>query len=191
MLVMSRAPRKSTGACSRSVGGRKTCLGSTCMPCYLCLILHSHFFILLNNKTGIHFFILGCISVCLPKTEGSSDNGTWQAVIEDLKLIKNMTKFIDIDAMLYTDKGQPNCKVTVMRCFLLELHVILHESNDKTLNRTVWNIIITANSTLSSKMSTKESGCKKCEEFEEKNFTEFLDDFMITVQSLNNPSNIT
>ncbi|XP_038611239.1 interleukin-15 isoform X3 [Tachyglossus aculeatus] len=174
MLVMSRAPRKSTGACSRSVGGRdvpgpremgeyvkKTCLGSTCMPCYLCLILHSHFFILLNNKTGIHFFILGCISVCLPKTEGSSDNGTWQAVIEDLKLIKNMTKFIDIDAMLYTDKGQPNCKVTVMRCFLLELHVILHESNDKTLNRTVWNIIITANSTLSSKMEKKKGGKMK------------------------------
>lgn len=46
---------------------------------------------------------------------------------------------------------QPNCKVTAMKCFLLELRVLLHESRNMDINETVQNLIIVANSSLSSK----------------------------------------
>ena len=37
-----------------------------------------------------------------------------------------------------------------MKCFLLELHVIMHESRNSDINDTVENLIILANSSLSS-----------------------------------------
>ncbi|XP_068961526.1 interleukin-15 [Petaurus breviceps papuanus] len=179
MLVMSRAPRKTTRAYSRSIGGQKSNLRSTRFQCYLCLILNSHFFSFLTEG-GTHFFILSCISAHLPKTEASN----WQDVISDLEHIQLLIQSLDIDATLYTESNaHPSCKITMMRCFLLELRVISYECNNTRLRETVENIIIIANATLSSDRNIIESGCKECEELEEKNVGEFLQSFIHIVQS--------
>ncbi|XP_074085352.1 interleukin-15 [Macrotis lagotis] len=179
MLVMSRAPRKTTRAYSRSIGNRKSTLRNTHIQCYLYLILNTHFFSFLT-EAGTHFFILSCISAHLPKTEASN----WQDVIKDLDRIQNLIQFLDIDTTLYTESNAlPNCKITMMRCFLLELRVISYEGNDTSLNETVENVIILANTTLSSDRSVIESGCKECEELEEKNVKDFLQSFKDMVQT--------
>ncbi|XP_072477223.1 interleukin-15 isoform X2 [Notamacropus eugenii] len=179
MLVMSRAPRKTTRAYSRSIGSRKSNLRSTHIQCYLCLILNSHFFSFLT-EAGTHFFILSCISAHLPKTEASN----WQDVISDLEYLQFLIQSLDIDTTLYTESNaHPNCKITMMRCFLLELRVIAYEYDNTRLSQTIENIIIIANATLSSGRNIAESGCKECEELEEKNVREFLQSFIHIVQS--------
>ncbi|XP_044623142.1 interleukin-15 isoform X1 [Equus asinus] len=194
MLMMSQEAKKSVLAYSQPTGGRKPYLRSTSIHCYLCLLLNSHFL----TEAGIHVFILGvhednvmfiqkallfgfassCISAGLPKTEAN-----WQDVISDLKRIEDLIQSIHIDATLYTESdAHPNCKVTAMKCFLLELHVILHESRNEDIKETVGNLIILANSSLSSNGNVTESGCKECEELEEKNIKEFLQSFVHIVQ---------
>ncbi|MBZ3887903.1 Interleukin-15 [Sciurus carolinensis] len=87
-----------------------------------------------------------CISAGIPKTEAN-----WHDVISDLKKIENLIQSIHIDATLYTESDvHPSCKVTAMKCFLLELGVISHESRNVDINETVKNLIILANSSLSS-----------------------------------------
>ncbi|XP_007464065.1 PREDICTED: interleukin-15 isoform X3 [Lipotes vexillifer] len=125
-----------------------------------------------------------CISAGLPKTEAN-----WQHVISDLKRIEDLIQSIHMDATLYTESNaHPSCKVTVMKCFLLELHVILHESRNSDINDTVENLIILANSSLSSIEYKTELGCKECEELEEKHIKEFLKSFVHIVQMFINPS---
>lgn len=138
---------------------------NTSISCYLCFLLNSHFL----TEAGIHVFILGCVSVGLPKTEAN-----WIDVRYDLEKIESLI--------------QPSCKVTAMNCFLLELQVILHEYSNMTLNETVRNVLYLANSTLSSNKNVAESGCKECEELEEKTFTEFLQSFIRIVQMFINTS---
>ncbi|XP_073661646.1 interleukin-15 isoform X4 [Tursiops truncatus] len=142
MLVTSQETKKSVLEDSKCTGGHKPYLRSTSIQCYLCLLLNSHFL----TEAGIHVFILGCISAGLPKTEAN-----WQHVISDLKRIEDLIQSIHMDATLYTESNaHPSCKVTAMKCFLLELHVILHESRNSDINDTVENLIILANSSLSS-----------------------------------------
>ncbi|XP_014639986.1 PREDICTED: interleukin-15 isoform X1 [Ceratotherium simum simum] len=180
MLVMSQEAKKSMLAYSQPTGGRKPYLRSTSIQCYLCLLLNSHFL----TEAGIHVFILSCISAGLPKTEAN-----WQDVISDLKRIEDLIQSIHIDATLYTESdAHPNCKVTAMKCFLLELRVISHESRNMDINETVENLIILANSSLSSNGNIIESGCKECEELEEKNIKEFLRSFVHIVQMFINLS---
>ncbi|XP_004406007.1 interleukin-15 isoform X1 [Callorhinus ursinus] len=155
-------------------------LRSTSIQCYLCLLLNSHFL----TEAGIHVFILGCISAGLPKTEA-----TWQFVISDLEKIDNIIQSIHIDTTLYTESdAHPSCKVTAMKCFLLELRVILLESKHHLLNETVENLIILANDGLSSNGNVTETGCKECEELEEKNIKEFFRSFVHIVQMFINSS---
>ncbi|XP_035961121.1 interleukin-15 isoform X2 [Halichoerus grypus] len=154
-------------------------LRSTSIQCYLCLLLNSHFL----TEAGIHVFILG-ISAGLPKTEA-----TWQFVISDLEKIDNIIQSIHIDTTLYTESdAHPSCKVTAMKCFLLELRVILLESKHHLLNETVENLIILANDGLSSNANVTETGCKECEELEEKNIKEFFRSFVHIVQMFINSS---
>ncbi|XP_049565499.1 interleukin-15 isoform X3 [Orcinus orca] len=142
MLVTSQETKKSVLEDSKCTGGHKPYLRSTSIQCYLCLLLNSHFL----TEAGIHVFILGCISAGLPKIEAN-----WQHVISDLKRIEDLIQSIHMDATLYTESNaHPSCKVTAMKCFLLELHVILHESRNSDINDTVENLIILANSSLSS-----------------------------------------
>ncbi|XP_047421599.1 interleukin-15 [Sciurus carolinensis] len=151
----------------------------TSIQCYVCLLLNSRFL----TEAGIRVFILGCISAGIPKTEAN-----WHDVISDLKKIENLIQSIHIDATLYTESDvHPSCKVTAMKCFLLELGVISHESRNVDINETVKNLIILANSSLSSNGNVTESGCKECEELEEKNITEFLQSFVHIVQMFINP----
>nr|XP_058922435.1 interleukin-15 isoform X2 [Kogia breviceps] len=133
---------------------KKPYLRPTSIQCYLCLLLNSHFL----TEAGIHVFILGCISVSgLPKTEAN-----WQYVISDLKRIQDLIQSTHMDANLYTESNaHPGCKVTAMKCFLLELHVILHESRNSDINDTVQNLIILANSSLSSIETLKRMEVKK------------------------------
>ncbi|XP_040823042.1 interleukin-15 [Ochotona curzoniae] len=155
-------------------------LRSTSIQCCLCLLLNSHFL----PEAGIPVFFFSCISVGLPETEAN-----WHDVISDLKRIEDLIQSTHIDATLYTESdAHPNCKVTAMKCFLLELRVISHESRDMDINETVQNLIILANSSLSSKGNVTESGCKECEELEEKSITEFLQSFIHIVQMfINSP----
>uniref|UniRef100_G3T284 Interleukin n=1 Tax=Loxodonta africana TaxID=9785 RepID=G3T284_LOXAF len=158
----------------------KPCLRSTSIQCYLCLLLNSHFL----TEAGIQVFILGCFSASLPKTEAN-----WQYVIKDLEIIENLTQVMHVDATLYTESdAHPNCKVTAMKCFLLELRVISHESRNMAIDETVENLIILANSSLPSNGNIIEYGCKECEELEEKNIKEFLRSFFHIVQMfINSP----
>ncbi|XP_033071229.1 interleukin-15 isoform X1 [Trachypithecus francoisi] len=155
-------------------------LRSSSIQCYLCLLLNSHFL----TEAGIHVFILGCFSAGLPKTEAN-----WVNVISDLKKIEDLIQSMHIDATLYTESDvHPSCKVTAMKCFLLELQVISHESVDTDIHDTVENLIILANNILSSNGNITESGCKECEELEEKNIKEFLQSFVHIVQMFINTS---
>ncbi|CAH7296470.1 interleukin-15 isoform X1 [Phodopus roborovskii] len=158
----------------------KPYMRNTSISCYLCFLLNSHFL----TEAGIHVFILGCVSVGLPKTEAN-----WKDVISDLKYIQSLIKSIHIDATLYTDSDiHPGCKVTAMNCFLLELRVILHEYSNTRLNETIRNLIFLANSSLSSNKNITEYGCKECEDLEEKDFKEFLQSFIHIVQMFINTS---
>ncbi|KAB0364053.1 interleukin-15 [Muntiacus reevesi] len=158
----------------------KPYLRSTSIQCYFCLLLNSHFL----TEAGIHVFIWGCISAGLPKTEAN-----WQYVINDLKTVGHLLQSSHIDATLYTEShAHPNCKVTAMRCFLLELRVILHESKNATIYEIIENLTMLANSSLSSMENKTELGCKECEELEEKNIKEFLKSFVHIVQMFINTS---
>ncbi|XP_021535003.1 interleukin-15 isoform X2 [Neomonachus schauinslandi] len=128
--------------------------------------------------------VCSSISAGLPKTEA-----TWQFVISDLEKIDNIIQSIHIDTTLYTESdAHPSCKVTAMKCFLLELRVILLESKHHLLNETVENLIILANDGLSSNGNVTETGCKECEELEEKNIKEFFRSFVHIVQMFINSS---
>nr|XP_040148834.1 interleukin-15 [Ictidomys tridecemlineatus] len=106
---------------------QKPHLRITSIQCYVCLLLNTHFL----TEAGMRVFILGCISAGIPKTEAN-----WEDVRKDLQKIENLI--------------QPRCKVTAMNCFLLELEVISHESRDGDIEETVKNLILLANSSLSS-----------------------------------------
>lgn len=156
-------------------------LRSTSIQCYLCLLLNSHFL----TEAGIHIFILGCTSASLPKTEAN-----WNDVMSDLNAIKNLIQSIHIDATLYTESdAHPSCKVTAMKCFLLELRVIFQETNDKDIRQAIDNLTVLVNNSLPSDGNVTESGCKECEELEEKNVKDFLGSFTHIVQMfINTPS---
>ncbi|XP_045149486.1 interleukin-15 isoform X2 [Echinops telfairi] len=124
------------------------------------------------------YFDFSSVSASLPKTEAN-----WEDVKCDLEKIEKLIQSVHFDATLYTESdAHPNCKVTAMNCFILELSVISHESRNMEIDETVENLIILAKSSLSSNGNTTESGCKECEELEEKNIKEFLRSFSHIVQ---------
>ncbi|XP_006971800.1 interleukin-15 isoform X1 [Peromyscus maniculatus bairdii] len=158
----------------------KPYMRNTSISCYLCFLLSSHFL----TEVGIHVFIWGCVGVGLPKTEAN-----WEDVLADLNIIKSDIQSIHIDVTLYTDSDfHPGCKFTAMKCFLLELQVILHEYSHTRLNATVNNMMLLIKSNLASTQNITESGCKECEELEEKNIREFVQSFIHIVQMFINTS---
>ncbi|KAF3818609.1 hypothetical protein GH733_012026 [Mirounga leonina] len=152
--------------------------------CCEILAAYSASIITLIQNVLLFGFAFSSISAGLPKTEA-----TWQFVISDLEKIDNIIQSIHIDTTLYTESdAHPSCKVTAMKCFLLELRVILLESKHHLLNETVENLIILANDGLSSNGNVTETGCKECEELEEKNIKEFFRSFVHIVQMFINSS---
>ncbi|KAM9661836.1 interleukin-15 isoform 5-T15 [Morphnus guianensis] len=144
----------------------KTHLKSICLQYQLYLLLNSHFFCLLKNEMGLIIFFL-CAYV--PKT--AAGHCKWAEVLKDLEQIKTSKK---------------ECQEPVMRCFFLETEVILQECLIKNCSKTqdVWNIWKNGNASLeNNKLNSKTSAkCKECEEYEEKNFTEFIQSFVKVIQ---------
>ncbi|KAM7112830.1 interleukin-15 isoform 3-T6 [Ciconia maguari] len=144
---------------------RKTHLKSICLQYQLYLLLNSHFFCLLKNEMGLIIFFL-CAYV--PKT--AAGHCKWAEVLKDLEQIKTSKK---------------ECQEPVMRCFFLEMKVILQECLIKNCSKTqdVLNIWKNGNASLENKLnSTTSAKCKECEEYEEKNFTEFIQNFVKVIQ---------
>eukprot|EP00069_Balaena_mysticetus_P010631 bmy_20777T0 len=122
-----------------------TCWIKKSLDCSFAYSIHQDNIMFIQNAL-LFGFAFSCISAGLPKTEAN-----WQHVISDLKRIEDLIQSIHMDATLYTESNaHPSCKVTAMKCFLLELHVIMHESRNSDINDTVENLIILANSSLSS-----------------------------------------
>ncbi|NXK27627.1 IL15 protein, partial [Arenaria interpres] len=159
---------------------QKTHLKSICLQYQLYLLLNSHFFCLLKNEKGLIIFFL-----CTYVSKTAAGHCKWAEVLKDLEQIKTSK---DIDVSLYTANTDEDkeCREPVIRCFFLETEVILHECLIKNCSKTqdVLNIWKNGNASLdSNKLSSKRSAkCKECEEYEEKNFTEFIQSFVKVIQ---------
>ncbi|XP_074759972.1 interleukin-15 isoform X2 [Athene noctua] len=159
---------------------RKTHLKSISLQYQLYILLSSHFFCFLKNEMGLIIFFL-CASV----SKTAAGHCKWAEVLKDLEQIKTSK---DIDVSLYTANTNEDeeCQEPVMRCFVLEMNVILHECRIKNCSKTqdVLNIWKNGNASLeNSKLnSTTSTKCKECEEYEEKNFTEFIQSFVKVIQ---------
>uniref|UniRef100_A0A8C4J3S4 Interleukin n=1 Tax=Dromaius novaehollandiae TaxID=8790 RepID=A0A8C4J3S4_DRONO len=132
--------RNSAGAWSR-LENQKTHLKNLCLQYQLYLLLNSHFLGLLKNETGLTIFFL---CAYLPKT--AAGHCKWTEVLKDLEKIKTSE---DIDVSLYTANTDEDkeCQEPVMRCFFLEMKVILHECYIKNCSKTqdVFNILKNGN----------------------------------------------
>ncbi|NXW56798.1 IL15 protein, partial [Eurystomus gularis] len=159
---------------------QKTYLKSICLQYQMYLLLNSLFFCLLKNEMGLIIFFL-----CAYVLKTAAGHCKWAEVLQDLEQIKTSK---DIDVSLYTANTDEDneCQETVMRCFILETNVILEECRIKKCSKTqdVFNIWKNGNATLgNSKLNSKPSAkCKECEEYEEKNFTEFIQSFVKVLQ---------
>ncbi|KAK2519226.1 Il15 [Columba guinea] len=119
----------------------------------------------------------------LPKT--AAGHCKWAEVLKDLEQIKTSK---DIDVSLYTANTDEDkeCQEPIMRCFFLEMKVIVQECYIKNCSKTqdVLNIWKNGNASLENNKSnsTTSAKCKECEEYEEKNFTEFIQSFVKVIQ---------
>ncbi|NXG50460.1 IL15 protein, partial [Psilopogon haemacephalus] len=159
---------------------QKTHLKSICLQYQLHLLVNNHFFYILKNEMALIIFFL-----CAYILKTAAGHCKWAEVLKDLEQIKTSK---DIDVSLYTANADEDvkCQEPVMRCFFLETKVILQECLIKNCSKTqdVWNIWKNGNASLeNSKLnSTISSKCKECEEYEEKNFTEFIQSFVKVIQ---------
>ncbi|KAJ6668774.1 hypothetical protein lerEdw1_012258 [Lerista edwardsae] len=103
----------------------------------------------------------------------ANNNIYWDAVMRDLAVIE--TEF-------GKSFSQDACKVSAMRCFLLEMDVIWYEStlgDDKSFATHVFKVIQNIDAGLGFAKDT----CKlQCEMFEEKNITQFIEGLKHAVQ---------
>ncbi|NXP53345.1 IL15 protein, partial [Heliornis fulica] len=154
----------------------KTHVKCICLQYQLYLLLKS----LSKNEMGLIIFFL-CAYV--PKTGAA--HCKWEEVLKDLQQVKTST---DIDVVLYTANTDEDkeCQEPVMRCFFLETKVILQECDIIKCKKTqdVLNIWKNGNAGLENNKlnSTTPAKCKECEEYEEKNFTEFIQSFEKVIQ---------
>ncbi|KFO86381.1 Interleukin-15, partial [Buceros rhinoceros silvestris] len=144
------------------------------------LLLNSHFFCLVKNEMGLIIFVL-----CAYVLKTAAGHCKWAEVLKDLEQIKTSK---DIDVSLYTANTDEDneCQEPVMRCFFLEIKVILQECLIKNCSKTqdVLNIWKNGNARFGNNMlnSTSSAKCKECEEYEEKSFTEFIQSFVKVIQ---------
>ncbi|XP_053112358.1 interleukin-15 isoform X2 [Hemicordylus capensis] len=139
----------------------------------------------LSNEFAVTIFVLFLQLRCSYLLQVQT-RSYWHAVIQDLKNIKTDSK---VGALLYTPEPDSECEVSVMRCFLLEMKVILRESelvHDSTLYKSMVNVFENSKKSLPAhvEQDIATSKCRKCETFEEKTWTEFIENFKIIVQDL-------
>nr|XP_060634889.1 interleukin-15 [Anolis sagrei ordinatus]XP_060634890.1 interleukin-15 [Anolis sagrei ordinatus]XP_060634891.1 interleukin-15 [Anolis sagrei ordinatus]XP_060634892.1 interleukin-15 [Anolis sagrei ordinatus] len=107
----------------------------------------------------------------------------WEPVLEDLKqIIKTPPK---IDTSLYTASYFGHCKISVVRCFYLEMNVLYYEAGiggDSNVYNSTQRVLRTIERFLEGKQEKETSQCKECENFEEKQYTEFIEDFQNIVR---------
>ncbi|XP_034969644.1 interleukin-15 isoform X2 [Zootoca vivipara] len=159
------------------------------------VIMSNYFQSSLINDPAVTIFVLCTLaffqpSSCVLKKEHKYQ--IWKAVSTDLELIFpkfNATSYTaDFDATLYTAdlKDFSDCNLSVVKCFQLEMEVILYElkfENDAALRKKVDNIIQNVKFLLEyDKQETKTSKWQQCETFAEKNGTEFLKSFKTIAQ---------
>ncbi|XP_061848094.1 interleukin-15 isoform X2 [Colius striatus] len=157
--------QNSTGALS-SLERQKTHLKSLCLQYLLyLLLLNRHFFCLIKNEMGVIIFL------CAYVPKAAAGHCKWAEVLMDLEQIKTSKK---------------ECQGPVMRCFFLETKVILQECliTNCSKRQDVLNIWKRGNASLEKNKfnSTTTAKCKECEEYEEKNFTEFIQSFVKVIQ---------
>ncbi|XP_074849375.1 interleukin-15 [Carettochelys insculpta] len=183
MLVLAWPQWNSDGAW-HCLGTQKTHLRRIHLHYQQYLILRRHFLSVSNNATGITIFVLCCISAYLPRTE--AENRTWQAVIDDLRIIKGKQESIDASLYAAYSEMPDECEVQVMECFFLELNVIFHECKIRKgckIQQYVYNVLanvkesLLKNKSLQNSLSMSKIVCKQCEEYEESSFSEFIKNF--------------
>ncbi|XP_063166237.1 interleukin-15 [Candoia aspera] len=107
-------------------------------------------------------------------------------VLPDLEKIQVSS---EIDAFLYTaDLNYPShCNVSVIKCFQLEMEVVLYESKfgDSNFCNSVHRIVRIIKKFLSHEMNTDTRTCQRCETYKEKKYPEFIANFMSVVQRVN------
>ncbi|KYO36171.1 interleukin-15 isoform C [Alligator mississippiensis] len=163
---------------------RRLPLRSICFQ-YLLHLLNNDFLSFLNYKTGLIIFILCCVNAYLPKTEAQSITPKLlRFFIDDLNEIKRLDC---IDTSLYTASTSEygGCEESVMNCFFSEMEVVRHESKIKqcTNNESV-NTLLRNAKPYKNASHVMKANCKQCEQYEERNFTEFVENFKILVQHL-------
>ncbi|XP_025028311.1 interleukin-15 [Python bivittatus] len=95
----------------------------------------------------------------------------------------------EIDAFLYTaDLNYPShCNVSVIKCFQLEMEVVLYESKfgDSKFCDSVHRIVRIIKKFLSHEMNIDTRTCQRCETYKEKNYSEFIANFMSVLRRIN------
>nr|XP_003221714.1 PREDICTED: interleukin-15 [Anolis carolinensis]XP_008110071.1 PREDICTED: interleukin-15 [Anolis carolinensis]XP_008110072.1 PREDICTED: interleukin-15 [Anolis carolinensis]XP_008110073.1 PREDICTED: interleukin-15 [Anolis carolinensis] len=103
---------------------------------------------------------------------------SWEPVLKDLEqIIKIPTK---VDASLYTATYSNHCKISVVRCFHLEMKVLLYEANiggDSDIYNSTRRVLRSVGRFLDDEQDKETSQCQECETFEEKQYTEFIENF--------------
>ncbi|XP_067849945.1 interleukin-15-like isoform X2 [Heptranchias perlo] len=171
-----------------------------CFYCYLHLSLDCHIFTFRNTETGISLLLL-CLAVCLPKA-GAADHCNASKMKtaelnEILKIVISMQAQVgdkyknrsflytseDVpELLLYTPEDVPgHCFETAVQCFSTEVKVLEFEfkldfgdelKHVSIMRRNIPRIHCRKN-------------CTICEEFQEKNATDFLKAFEALLQKKN------
>ncbi|XP_078261080.1 interleukin-15 [Rhinoraja longicauda] len=173
------------------------------------LNLDCHIFTFINTETGFSLLLLCSLAVCLPKADGADSNRARKMKRSaELKEILELTMSIhkqvskepchdlqpNISAdlpelLLYTPADVPDdCFNTALNCFISEMEVVNYEFKlvCKKLNEfkaIFYNAKALNNTDVA--FSNIKKGCTTCEEFQEKNVTEFLKAFEALLQGYN------
>ncbi|XP_056418884.1 interleukin-15 isoform X2 [Hyla sarda] len=126
-----------------------------------------------------------------------AESQKWKAIKKDLDTLeqdirrsKYWARNYKSDLSLYTakiDDYTETCIQPIFYCYCAEIKVVLEEmkiSGDEKEAKELGNRLDHMRANLPSKNKLPD-GCKKCEEYEEKSFNEFIDSFKTLAQKMN------
>ncbi|XP_069781400.1 interleukin-15 isoform X2 [Narcine bancroftii] len=160
---------------------------------YLHLNLDCHIFTFINSETGISLLLLCSLAVCLTKVDGADSYRARKTkrsaeIKEILMILRSIqtqvkSKYRDELKLYAPENVMGDCFETAFNCFILELKVVYYEFELESMDDLEKFQIIFKNAQLYTKIIAK--GCTICEEFQEKNITEFLKAFEALLQMHN------
>uniref|UniRef100_UPI00398F7427 interleukin-15-like n=1 Tax=Pristiophorus japonicus TaxID=55135 RepID=UPI00398F7427 len=174
-----------------------------CFYCYLHLSLNCHIFTFIHSETGISLLLLCSLAVSLPTADAANNYNaskmkTSAELHEILTIVISMQKQVEDkhknESLLYPPKDVPelhlytpedvpgDCFETAFNCFISELHVLQFEFQLESYELKYIRMVY-RNAQKFSKFIQK--NCKICEEFQEKNSTDFLKAFEALLQKRN------